>query len=66
MTVTKLPEGIIFRKCPGCGFVETQRQIDAAKINMVCPECKKYYFSDFVPLTFNDPPPPKPRARKVA
>ena len=61
--ITKLPSGVERRKCPGCGYIEAQMLIDAARYNFRCVRCGKYKLSDFVSDT--DPEPPKPEKSRT-
>jgi len=58
--ITKLPPGVERRKCAGCGYLMTQVQVDAARLDFPCPRCRKHTLRDFVLDT-----PPKPGKRKA-
>ncbi|WP_144055318.1 hypothetical protein [Thalassolituus oleivorans] len=62
--ITKLPPGIEIRKCPSCGYLMHQAEIDAARLDFRCPRCQKHSLREFVPDS--PPEPPKPRKRKAA
>lgn len=52
MNITKLPEGVTMRSCPGCGYINSQLSVSAARIDNPCPQCRKYMMSEFIPYQF--------------
>lgn len=48
--ITKLPKAIIYRKCPGCGYVVSQEEIVESKINLECQGCFQYNHSHYVSI----------------
>jgi hypothetical protein len=62
--ITQIPPGIERRRCPGCGFIKSQKLIDAARFDFDCPRCGKHKLSEFVPEI--DPTPLKPGKRRAA
>jgi len=62
--ITRLPPGVERRKCPGCGYLTSQIEVDMALLDFKCPRCGNYTLRDFVPET--PPEPPKPGKRKAA
>jgi len=45
----KLPTVVVERVCSGCGYMVTQKLIDAARANFECPRCREYRFDAFIP-----------------
>lgn len=48
VVVTKPSFVADLRKCPGCGWLVTKGEIDAAGFDFLCPRCQKNPLSEFV------------------
>jgi len=48
--VVSLPQGVVMRCCPGCGYLMDQLLVDMARINFDCFRCDGYKLSEFSPV----------------
>jgi len=46
-----IPSEVEFRKCPACGYIESQILIDYVRYDFYCARCKTNKLSDYVPVT---------------
>lgn len=64
--VTKIAPVVEYRSCPGCGWVEAQFLVDAARLSFECPRCRKYSLNDFIPWPPASPTGGKPKRKRRA
>lgn len=50
--VVSINPAVTHRLCPKCGYVVSQFEIDAMRVDMECPRCGKHNFREFQPINW--------------